>query len=194
VMRAVLIASGVVIGVLILLVAVIAAIGMTLPQNHVAARTVRVRQTPEQVFAIISDVEKMPAWRADVTRVEILPFDDGRMMFREHGSDAVTYRVETSEPPRRRVVRIADANLPYGGTWTYDVMPVAAAPAAPAATAENAGPLTQITITERGEVYNPIFRFMSRFVFSHHATIDAYLIALGKKVGESVTPEHASAR
>jgi uncharacterized protein YndB with AHSA1/START domain len=188
VMRTVLIASGVVVGVLVLLVAAIAAIGMMLPQNHVAARTVRVRQTPEQVFAIISDVEKMPTWREDVTRVEILPVDDGRMMFREHGSDAVTYRVETSEPPRRRVVRIADGNLPYGGTWTYDVTPVSAAPAAGRGAA-----LTQITITERGEVYNPIFRFMSRFVFSHNATIDAYLIALGKKCGEAVTPETVSA-
>jgi uncharacterized protein YndB with AHSA1/START domain len=170
-----------------------------LPQNHVATRMVRVRQTPEQVFAIISDVEKVPTWRADVTRVEILPSDNGHMMFREHGSDAVTYRVETSEPPRRRVVRIADANLPYGGTWTYEVTPAAPAvtaspvtPAAPANSARadaDAAPLTQITITERGEVYNPIFRFMSRFVFSHHATIDAYLTALGKKLGESVTPE-----
>jgi hypothetical protein len=184
-MRTVLIATGVVIGVLVLLVAVVALIGMTLPQDHVAARTVRVRQTPEEVFAIISDVEKVPTWRADITRVEILPSDNGSMLFREHGSDAVTYRVEASEPPRRRVVRIADANLPYGGTWTYDVTP-----AAP----PSAAPLTQITITERGEVYNPIFRFMSRFVFSHHATIDAYLIALGKKLGEPVTPENAPAR
>jgi uncharacterized protein YndB with AHSA1/START domain len=178
-MRTVLITAGVVFGVLVLLVAVVALIGMTLPQDHVAARTVRVRQTPEQVFAIISDVENVPTWRADIRRVEILPFDNGRMMFREHGSDAVTYRVEASEPPRRRVVRIADTNLPYGGTWTYDVTP----------SAGEAATLTQITITERGEVYNPIFRFMSRFVFSHHATIDAYLTALGKKLGESVTPE-----
>jgi uncharacterized protein YndB with AHSA1/START domain len=186
-MRTVLIAAGVVIGVLVLLVAVVVLIGMMLPQDHVAARTVRVRQTPEQVFAIISDVEKVPTWRADVTRVEILPFENGRMMFREHGSDAVTYRVEASEPPRRRVVRIADTNLPYGGTWTYDVTRAGGNGAG-----TDAAPLTQITITERGEVYNPIFRFMSRFVFSHHATIDAYLTALGKKVGESVTPENAS--
>jgi hypothetical protein len=205
-MRTVLIVTGVVIGVLVLLVAVVALIGMTLPQDHVAARTVRVRQTPEQVFAIISDVERVPTWRADVTRVEILPSDNGRMMFREHGSDAITYRVEASEPPRRRVVRIADANLPYGGTWTYDVTPLAPAAAASEAAAArtvSAGPapstgggpttLTQITITERGEVYNPIFRFMSRFVFSHHATIDAYLTALGKKLGEPVTPETVAA-
>jgi uncharacterized protein YndB with AHSA1/START domain len=202
-MRTVLIAAGVVIGVLALLVAVVAVIGLMLPQNHVAARMVRVRQTPEQVFAIISDVERVPTWRADVTRVELLPSENGHMMFREHGSDAVTYRVEASEPPRRRVVRIADTNLPYGGTWTYDVTP--AAPAAPAGgtgagaggsagagAGADAAPITQITITERGEVYNPIFRFMSRFVFSHHATIDAYLTALGKKLGESVTPETVS--
>lgn len=183
-MRTVLIAAGVVIGALVLLVAAVALIGMMLPQNHVASRMVRVKQTPEQVFAIISDVEKVPTWRTDVKRVEILPFDEsGRMMFREHGSDAVIYRVEASEPPRRRVVRIADTNLPYGGTWTYDVTPASTSLAASPA------PLTQITITERGEVYNPIFRFMSRFVFSHHATIDAYLSALGKKLGESVTPE-----
>jgi hypothetical protein len=198
-MRTVLIAAGAVIGVLVLIVAVVTLIGVTLPQDHLATRTVRVRQTPEQVFAIISDVEKVPAWRPDITRVEILPPDNGRMMFREHGSDAVTYRVEASEPPRRRVVRIADANLPYGGTWTYDVTPVASTPVASSASSVHA-PLTEITITERGEVYNPIFRFMSRFVFSHHATIDAYLTALGKKLGEPVTPatpatpENVSAR
>jgi hypothetical protein len=167
---------------LALLVGVVAVIGLMLPQNHVATRAVRVRQTPEQVFAIISDVEKVPTWRADVKRVDVLSPDNGLTMFREHGSDVVTYRVELSEPPRRRVVRIADENLPYGGTWTYEVTPAAAA-----------APLTQVTITERGEVYNPIFRFMSRFVFSHHATIDAYLIALGQKLGESVTPEDAPA-
>ena len=32
-----------------------------------------------------------------------------------------------------------------------------------------------LTITEDGEVYNVFFRFMSRFVFGHHATMDAYL-------------------
>ena len=123
------------------------------------------------------------------------------LLVRRHGSDAVTYRVEASEPPRRRVVRIADTNLAYGGTWTYDVtLVVPAGTAAPVASTAAAGegadaaPLTQITITERGEVYNPIFRFMSRFVFSHHATIDAYLTALGKKLGEPVTPENTSAR
>jgi uncharacterized protein YndB with AHSA1/START domain len=183
-MRIAIIAAEVILGALLLFVGIAAVIGMALPHGHVAARTVTVKQTPEQVFAIISDVEKMPTWRTDITRVEILPFEHGRAMFREHGSDVVTYSVEASEPPRRRVVRIADANLPYAGTWTYDVMPAGSA----------AAPITQITITERGEVRNPLFRFIARFMFSHHATIDAYLVALGRKLGESVTPEDAAPR
>ena len=45
--------------------------------------------------------------------------------------------------------------------WTYEIAP-----------APNG---TTLTITEDGEVYNPIFRFMSRFVFGHEATMASYL-------------------
>jgi hypothetical protein len=43
---------------------------------------------------------------------------------------------------------------------------------------------TAVRITENGEVGNPVFRFMARFVFGYTATIDTYLIALGQKFGE----------
>lgn len=45
---------------------------------------------------------------------------------------------------------------------------------------------TLVRITEDGEVYNPFFRFMSRFVLGQTATLDAYLKAMGKAVGEDV--------
>ena len=45
---------------------------------------------------------------------------------------------------------------------------------------------TALRITEDGEVYNPLFRFMSQFVFGHHATVDTFLTDLGRKFG-SVT-------
>jgi len=32
-----------------------------------------------------------------------------------------------------------------------------------------------VAITEDGEVYNPFFRFMSRFVFGHAATLDEFV-------------------
>ena len=34
---------------------------------------------------------------------------------------------------------------------------------------------SDLTITEDGEVHNVIFRFMSRFVFGHTATMDTFL-------------------
>jgi uncharacterized protein YndB with AHSA1/START domain len=168
----------IVIGLLLAIVLLIVVIGALLPKGHVAARRARFAQPPERIFAIITDFAQTPSWRTDLTRVELLPSQDGHTVFREHaGRDAVTYRVETIDPPRQLIVRIADTNLPFGGAWTYDLVPV------------DGG--TQLTITERGEVYNPVFRFVSRFIMSQTATIERYLRALGTKVGESTTPEPA---
>ena len=69
--------------------------------------------------------------------------------------------VSGEEPPRRLVTRIADEDLPFGGTWTYRLEP------------DGGG--TRVTITEDGEVYNPVFRFVSRFVMGHDATLRTYL-------------------
>ena len=93
------------------------------------------------------------------------------------GKAAVTYRVVESAPPRRLVTRIADQNLPYGGSWTYDLTP------------DGSG--THLTITEHGEVYNPIFRFVSRFIMGHTSMMDGVLRALGTRHGETVVPEPA---
>ena len=77
--------------------------------------------------------------------------------------------------PHRLMTRIADSDQPFGGTWTFLLIPTPTG--------------SQITITEDGEVYNPMFRFMSRFVFGHTATMDLFLRALGERFGEQVTPK-----
>jgi hypothetical protein len=41
---------------------------------------------------------------------------------------------------------------------------------------------TRVTITERGEIYNPIFRFVARFFLGYTATMDATLRALSTQV------------
>jgi hypothetical protein len=75
-----------------------------------------------------------------------------------------------SQAPCKLIVRIADAKLPFGGTWTYEITPVAAG--------------SRLRIREDGEVYNPVFRFLSRFVFGYSGTIDAYLKSLERKLAE----------
>lgn len=144
----------IVLGSLAGLSALIALIGAMLPVNHVASRRARFRETPEQIWPSLSPGVSQSRFR----------------------QDDVDYDVVEAVPNRRLVTRIADKNLPYGGSWIYEIEPEAAGSA--------------VRITERGEVYNPIFRFVSRFVMGQTATIDNSLRTLGKRFGEDVHIEN----
>ena len=164
------------VGVLVGLVIVVYVVGTLLPKSHVASVSARYAATPEMVWATLTDPAAFPRWRPGVTRVEVLPNDNGQSGWREYGkNETVSYRIVESTAPKRLITRIADENRPYGGTWTYDVA------------ASGAG--TRLTITERGEVYNPIFRFASRFLLGYTGTMTEMLRAIGTKHGETVTPE-----
>ena len=165
----------IVVGSIALVAAVVAVVGALLPKDHVARRTVVIHQSEDAVWATITDFAASPGWRRDITAVELLPPESGRARFREtsrHG--AVLYEVEERTASRRLVTRIADPDLPFGGRWIYELV------------SEGGG--TRVTITEKGEVNNVIFRFLSRVVFGHTTTIDGYLRALGARYGEDLTP------
>ncbi len=155
---------------LLLLVAVVSLIGAVLPQSHKATRRAHFRQSPEAIYSAISGP---PDWRSDVKAHGTLP--NGRWWEEDAHRNKVTFELVEDRPPTRRVVRIADKKLPFGGTWTFDVAP------------ETQG--TSVRITEQGEVYNVIFRFMSRFIFGYTATIENHLRDLGRKFGEAVIIE-----
>lgn len=90
------------------------------------------------------------------------------------GTEGIRYEIVENQPPRRLVRRIANTGLPFGGSWTFDL------------SSTNEG--TVLRITEDGEIYNPVFRFVSRFFMGYTRTIDEYLDELGTKVGERVAP------
>jgi len=165
-----------VIAVVILVVLVISLIGWRLPKQHSASRSVLIHKAPDSVYAVTRDFASMPKWRADVSAVQVTTAPDGRVHFREDGSNGpVNYELAEDVPGQRMVTRITDTDLGYSGKWTYVF------------TSE--GPNTRVTITEDGEVSNVIFRFLSRYAFGHTATLDTYLKSLGKHFGETVTPE-----
>ena len=151
------------------LVGIAAVIGLMLPKGHRASKTATYAAPPATVFAAVSDVARYAEWRSDVKKIDILPDDGHGVLFREHGKNGeILFRIEKAEPPARMIVRIADPKLAFGGTWTYELVP------------NGAG--TTLTITEDGEVYNPILRFMGKIFFSPSATIEAYQAALGRRL------------
>jgi len=153
------------------LVGLMAIVGLSLPKGHRASKTTVYAAAPDAVFDVMADVSHAADWRSDLQRVEVLPDDRGQRTFREHGKQgAITYRVEESTRPSRLVFRIADTSLAFGGTWSHELRPT-----------PSGG--TELTTTEDGEVYNPIFRVMSKFFFSPTATIEAYQAALARRLG-----------
>jgi len=138
-----------------------AVVGLLLPPQHIATTVQDYAASPDVVWTAITDVDAYPTWRRGVERVERLPDVDGMPMWREHGSNGrLTMRVEEWDAPRRLLARIADEDLPYGGTWTWLIEP--------------SGLGCRVTITEDGEIYNPLFRFVARFLMGYEATMTAY--------------------
>lgn len=157
-------------GGLVALVVLAAIVGWFLPEGHRASRTAVVNAPPERVFEVLGDVARYPDWRTGVTKVDLLPGGDEGARFREHGPHgSIVFRIEHAEAPRLLRVRIDDPSQPFGGTWTYELTPD--------------GTATRVTITEDGEVYNPVFRFLSRFVFSQTATIEQFIKDLAQALG-----------
>jgi polyketide cyclase/dehydrase/lipid transport protein len=161
----------VVIGVIALVVVGVVVIGALLPKGHVASRSASYRATPERLFSLIAGPQN---WRPDVQHCEAVPDPAGRELMREttRGGETITYELLERTPPVSIKRRIAAENLPYSGTWTFSL--------------QSGGGVTTVRITENGEVYNPVFRFVSRFLMGHTRTMDAYLRALGKATGEEV--------
>jgi len=161
-------------GAIVLLVVCLVAIGAFLPKHHVVSRSARYLATPEKLFSLIAGPQN---WRPEVLREEVVPAPGNRKLVREttRNGETITYELLAATPPTSIQRRIASENLPYSGAWTVCLQPQDGA--------------TVVRITEEGDVYNPVFRFVSRFVIGHTGTIDAYLRALGKANGEEVRIE-----
>jgi hypothetical protein len=78
------------------------------------------------------------------------------------GGNVKTEVVEQDEP-RLLVTKIVGESA-YGGTWTFEIAP-------------EGHDASTLTITERGEVYNPLYRAVMR-AMGPTRTIDAYLAKL----------------
>jgi uncharacterized protein YndB with AHSA1/START domain len=150
-------------------VAIAAFIGSRLAQSHRASIERLFPVLPEVIWAAITDIDTFSSWREGVTRVERLPDRNGYPVWVEEGRHGrMTMAVERMKAPRILVSRIADPGLPFGGTWTYEITP------------EPSG--SRVRITENGEIYNPLFRFMARFVFGYEGTLRSYMASLEKRL------------
>ena len=145
---------------------------MSIPAQQTYTRTVTLRQSPETVFALLADVQKMPEWNRGLEKVEMLPRIDGKEATRQtfKGNMQMTIVATASEPPHRLVRAMGDIGGPFVGSWTYDIKPAAGG--------------SEIALTERSEMKNPFFRLVVK-TFGPTKYMDEHLEDLAKHFGET---------
>lgn len=162
--------------VLVGLVAVIAAVGSALPVAHVATRTIAINRPIDEVWGVLTDFRGQLSWRKELKTVELVAGTPRETWREDTGDDPISFETTEAIPPARLVRTIADSTLPFGGRWVYSL--------------EAAGGGTRLTITEEGEVYHPVFRFVSHFLLDQAATIEGVMRGLASHFGEEprITP------
>ncbi|MBS1711417.1 MAG: SRPBCC family protein [Armatimonadetes bacterium] len=146
------------------------AVGAALPVGHVATVRIVVDANPSQVWALLTDVEHFPDWRKDVKSVVRKDSVGGYASWVEVTDfGEIPLTVIDQEQNVTLTAKIDGQDLKFGGTWTWELA--------------GQGSQCEVTITERGEVYSPPFRFLSKYIFGHDRTLKAYAASLEAKLG-----------
>jgi hypothetical protein len=157
-------------------------VGLFLPSEFTATRSVTLPAPPGETFALIADIPGQAAWRKGIERIEPAGGSSGAgdgagdgagETWREvyQGGRSMTLETTESDPPRRLVRTIVAAEGPFRGTWEFTVT------GAP-------GGGSELTVTERGEIGNPLVRFASRYMFGREAYLDLYLAEVRARLGD----------
>jgi uncharacterized protein YndB with AHSA1/START domain len=136
---------------------------------------VTLKQTPETVFGVLADVQKMPEWNRNMEKIEIIEPIDGKEATKQTFKGGMTMTIVTTEsaPPNHLVRAMRDNSGPFAGSWTYKI----------SATPEG----SDVELTEDAEFKNPIFRVMVR-IFGPTKYMDEHLVDLARRFDETVAP------
>jgi hypothetical protein len=99
--------------------------------------------SPEAVWGVLTDLDGMPDWRRDLSRLERLPERSGHLVWLEvQGGKALALERIEAQAPIRLVIRPAVA--PWSRRWVYQLKP--------------AGRGTEIAVREERWIANPLVR------------------------------------
>ena len=84
--------------------------GMVLPGVRTTTGTLTFARSRETIWRILMDLDGMPRWRSDLTRLERLPDLAGRRTWKETGPDGDRIiQMVIADPPHRLVMRSVDS-------------------------------------------------------------------------------------
>src|ERR1041385_1263241 len=147
--------------VLIALMVIMMLLGRMLPVKHTASQSKLFISSCNEVWNVVTDVTHWKSWLSDLKDLSIT--NDSTFV-----ADGVEYAISNSVPGVSFTTTIITKDLPYGGMWHYVF--------------EKEGEGCRLTVTEIGEVYNPMFRFMSKYIFGHDGSLRKFMEVLSKHI------------
>jgi hypothetical protein len=148
-------------------------IGRTLPEHHTAHLAVVLPGARLAAWTVITDYTKMPEWWPEVKAVRLETRPNGEVWAWNkdaHGQE-IAFRTKQEEAPVRLVREIMGEDLPFGGTWTFEL-------------AEE-GANTRLTLTEDGFIKPPLFRAIAQYFIGLDKTMQSFATSLEKRLARA---------
>lgn len=177
----------IVMSVLILSIAIIYVVGALMPVKHQVSVSRLFAVDKKTLWQLLSDFGTQKDWRRDIVASNKVS-ESGAIneIWQEtdrHGN-AIRYenRDIIDEQTLKRV--IVSENLAFGGYWMFELETANSQQQA----------MSKLTITEYGEVYHPLFRFIGKYVFGFDGTMKRYLQDLDAELQRRITFNYSAVK
>lgn len=151
--------------------------GTRVPRRHVATVSAALPGAAIETWKIVSDLGAWPMWHAEVQRTERVPQAASETWRLFQRGRALPVRVVERRAPANGaagvfVTEIADAGLPFGGTWRWEILDTARG--------------VEVTVTEDGFIDSALFRALAHRWLGYTRTAEGMLRALARHRGATV--------
>ena len=151
------------------LLLIVTGIGMLLQVRATGSQSVEIQRQPDQVWAVLADVGKLPAWNPQFASVDVITPTMWRAQLL-HQPTPVVFQTVESVKPHRLVHRVANPDdTGFGGRLVFEVSPSTAG--------------SRVVMINESEVYNPFQRFLRHIVLGPESLINETLRALRRHLG-----------
>ena len=147
--------------------AILAGVGWLRPADHTAACRAVLRTQPEEVWKRVAAIEEWPEWVSAFESIRPRPDRDGHPAY-EVATEFGDAELVVEERDEGGAMRTFLDGGSFRGRWTWELVEVPAG--------------SQLTITERGTVDNPLLRGLMMFT-DPHASMRGFLEDLGRELG-----------
>ncbi len=146
-------------------------IGARQPLEHRVSLQTELPLDADSLWNVLADLRGHPAWRPEITVVQVMSEDSSGLVYREFLDDreGMRFRVEERVPGKRWVVRNISADYPVDQLWSWKLEEIPGG--------------CRVTLTEEGRIRSTTLRYYFSRVAGYDSQIRLRLQQLMQGLG-----------